>query len=697
MSYYPEFGELLNNYLLEQSASSLAKGLNVHPSTVAKWLSGDSRPKDPETVIRIADLLGVHNKNERQKLMEAAGYAYVEAQDQGDISKNAEASSVIGPSGTIGVEQVIGGTDQETPLGDAIEVELKNRKSSWTLQNRLGTVAGGVGLILLIGLGHPLLRDWPLGEIIFFGTVCILLLMSAIFVWYKIRQGSKSFRYLDSHSRRARIAILSLLVMSILLWVGVGLPKLWGVWSYPSRDEDGDQFGHSVITGDFNGDSYDDLVLSAPGEAPGFISSSKSGWVYTYHGTVPKPMRGAGFGQMWLGLNEKDDQFGWSTAVGDFDGDGMDDLAVGAPGEARGDVYKAGYVFLYKGTRRGLIAWQGIGQDELGHNEVDDRFGWALAAGDFNGDGQDDLAIGAPGEKPGTSEKSGYVFVFTGTPKGLNHWFGYDQRQLSENERDDQFGSALAAGDFDGDGVDDLAIGAPGEASDQDETDSPSGAVFVFRGSIHGLQEWSMLDQSTAIAITPDAQFGWALAVGDFNNDRKDDLAIGAPQAISTEGSDGRQSGAVYIFNGTSEEFIFSQVIDQAGMDNNEDGDQFGWSLTTGDFTGDLNVELVVGAPGEVVESDTSAPKSGYVYSFIYDEKDFKPLYSLSQNDFGHNDPGDLFGWSLAAGDLDGNGKDELIVGAPGEKIFTNNRSGFAFVFHASNLGMTGWTGYHQE
>ena len=85
MNYYPEFASLLNHYLQradQRSAAWLARKLQLHPSTVAKWLNGDSRPRRPEVVIQVADILQVHDAEERQKLLQAAGYGYVAQEGQ---------------------------------------------------------------------------------------------------------------------------------------------------------------------------------------------------------------------------------------------------------------------------------------------------------------------------------------------------------------------------------------------------------------------------------------------------------------------------------------------------------------------------------------------------------------------------------------------------------------------------------------
>ena len=228
-------------------------------------------------------------------------------------------------------------------------------------------------------------------------------------------------------------------------------------------NESGDAYGARVAVGDFDGDGLMDLAIGAPGESPG--SDPKSGWVFVYKGTPYGLTSWTSFGQRTLGVNENGDLFGQSLAAGDFDGDGIDDLAVGAPGESPGSKPRSGWVFLFKGSAQGLSPWKGFGQAGIGDDEQGDEFGTALAAGDFDGDGKDDLAVSAPGESPGADPRSGYVFIFKGTSgAGLSAWSGFGQAGLGANENGDRFGHALAAGDFDGDGKDDLAVGAPGES-----------------------------------------------------------------------------------------------------------------------------------------------------------------------------------------------------------------------------------------
>ncbi len=264
----------------------------------------------------------------------------------------------------------------------------------------------------------------------------------------------------------------------------------------------GDHFGSALAAGDFDGDGWADLAIGIPNKNDG---ATANGAVIIVYGTS-LGLRGTG-STTWSqnttnveGDPEDYDAFGVTLAVGDFDGDGYDDLAVGVPYEDVGALNSAGAVnILYGSAVVGITAaGDQIWHEEIGSipsdAEAEEKFGYALAAGDFDKDGKDDLAIGVPWEDahPALTD-DGAVIVMYGTSAGLSDtgsylWCQANSTVEGEEASDDRFGYAVAAGDFDGDGYDDLAVGVPHDNVDfNGSTIDNAGAVNILYGSATGI------------------------------------------------------------------------------------------------------------------------------------------------------------------------------------------------------------------
>lgn len=455
-----------------------------------------------------------------------------------------------------------------------------------------------------------------------------------------------------------------------------------------------DSFGSALAAGDFNGDGYDDLATGIPGnDCSAAILACGSVQVQLGSPQDPLAVVVTLDPSGWPSPARANERYGAALAVGDFDNDGRDDLAVGVPFHDWG-LFHAGAVQIHSGrpSSQGSIqsvAGQGLSGFESGVDFWYEQFGQALASGDFDGDGHDDLAIGAPRHRSrvvaGADVLGGRVLVAHGHVDGLSPLVGFEMEQglqgLPDTPEDgEEFGHALAAGDFNGDGYDDLAIGVPSE--------DDVGAVLVVYGSPFSLlfnHHWYFGSFALGGPVQAGMRFGQALAAGDFDGDGYDDLVVGIPRfdhGVPPTIPDGGL--AVVLYGGSSglspaRTYWFWEDLLQGAPNNSEPGDLFGWSFAVGDFDGNGVDDLAVGTAGEDLGSFQN---TGAVW--VVPGRRFEGLTGAARQLRPRGIPGNddrvglipdirdgqpSYGTSLAAGDFDGNGFADLAIGAPGRDM----------------------------
>ena len=332
--------------------------------------------------------------------------------------------------------------------------------------------------------------------------------------------------------------------------------------------------------------------------------------------------------------------FGFSVAsAGDVNGDGYGDVVVGAY-QYDGLATNAGRAFVYHGSPSGLSAlpdWTAESDQPFAN------FGYSVAsAGDVNGDGFADVIVGAISEAHGEVNE-GAAFVFHGSPTGLSPAAGW---MAESNQADAYFGQEVAsAGDVNGDGFAEVIVGAPS----YDSGEAEEGRAFVYYGAGGGL---STLPGWTSESNQPGAYFGQFVAsVGDVNGDGFADVGVGATFFDNGQADEGR----VFVFHGSPGGM--SPTASWTG-ESNQAGAYYGRVASAGDVDGDGFADMVIGAS----QHDGFHVDQGRV--FVH--RGSAGGLSLSA-DWTTALPQDsaLFGWSAgSAGDVDANGLDDIIAGA---------------------------------
>jgi hypothetical protein len=363
--------------------------------------------------------------------------------------------------------------------------------------------------------------------------------------------------------------------------------------------EEGDHFGSALASADFDRDGYADLAVGLPGED--FSGKADAGAVTILYGTS-KGLTGTRSKQ----VSEPSGKvryagFGGAVAVGDLNGDGYADLAVGAVADRLEDGFPddfppSGTVTVLYGGKDGITT---EGSKRLSGNRGDTwdhHFGSALAIADVDADSRPDLVVVSEGASEDGTSHPGSLSFCAGTstgPKGCT--------RLLHNS-DLRNAGPVAVGNVQGDARPEILVGTP-----VTDIDSDPGSVQVVRlfGTGTGTTaSASRFDQEDAgLPGTGEESgdyFGAALALGDLNGDAYADLVVGAPgEAVGDE-----EAGRVFVVRGgstglaTSGNTAYDQ--DTPGVPGgSESGDGFGAAVTLLDSSGDGKLDLTVGAPGE--------------------------------------------------------------------------------------------------
>ncbi|MET9769460.1 FG-GAP-like repeat-containing protein [Streptomyces sp. NPDC006415] len=416
---------------------------------------------------------------------------------------------------------------------------------------------------------------------------------------------------------------------------------------------------------DVNGDGYGDLVTASEAAVSGV---PRAGAIVVNTGSSA----GVSAGRTQIvtqgspgvpGALEENDEFGSALATGDLDGDGYTDIVAGTPDEKVGSDVAGGAVTVLWGSKSGIVGGTDLPDPAPTKH---DRFGDRLVVGDFDGDGNPELAVGT---------SSNDVWIFGAISRGGAE----DRRRLTTAiaPGSSDYYRALAAGDFDGDGRDDLVVGGR-----YDEDGSYGGASLVYAGAL-----------GDPAVLPADAH---AAATGDFDADGRDDLIVGSPDDNSVTVYAGAAAGL-----STSGRRTLTQ--DSPGVPGaTEPGDTFGEAVAVGDIDGDGFADAAVGVEFETIGS---VPNAGGVVVLRGSAEGLTGVGSQAVHQGtagvpGANEPYDRFGASVRLTDTNGDARADLAVGAPMEDTSNGalwNLGGsaggvgtsYAIAFSAADVGLS--------
>lgn len=469
--------------------------------------------------------------------------------------------------------------------------------------------------------------------------------------------------------------------------------------------------GSAFATSDFNGDGYEDTLISA------YTQNSTVGAVYLIAGGPDRPageVNLADADAIYTG-EALGDQLGYSVAAGDINGDGYDDIIIGAIGEdaelLTQGIYRGAVYVMYGGAT--LPPSQSVANADIKFvAESLDRAGSAVAAGDINRDGIDDLLIGAEAvDLECLIVNVGSVYIVygatAGLPSGVTNLDTADV-EISGSIQSSNFGSSLAVADKNADGYEDIVIAAENWGTDADDdfqidTDmNDMGAVYVINGK-SGMNARQYITRHSALDFEPCSNpinnptytnnvsyqiytgesqgdlTGNSVATGDVNGDGYQDFIVGS---LGHDYNAVTSSGIVYIIYGGELVVSYGSLANAATKYYSEDSAALGTQVASDDVNDDGIDDILMGAPTD----NTAGTGTGGAW-LVLGEEERSGDAAINVADVGvvhylgeaPDLVASLTGNAVALSDVDGDGNSDVWLGAPSHSA-TASLSGRAFL-----------------
>ncbi|MDF0552331.1 hypothetical protein [Kamptonema sp. UHCC 0994] len=497
--------------------------------------------------------------------------------------------------------------------------------------------------------------------------------------------GTDKFNYLLTDGKQIQAATVNININSLKL------DNLSGNNGFVLNGTEAGNFSGVAVskTGDINGDKIDDIIVGSFGADPNNVNAAGKSQVIFGNQKFPASVNLSQLnGQNGFTLNGTDAEGfsgGTVSSAGDINGDGIKDFIIGAFGAAVNGQNNAGKTYIVFGTNQGFPANFNLanlngnnGFAVTGTNTFDYAGLFATGISDINGDRIDDVLISAPGPLGGTPGKSYVIYGrTTGFSPNLNLAEINNNNGFVINGIDGNSSGTASSGDINGDGIPDLVIGADGGTTNGGINAGKTYVIFGQQGGFTGSINVPELNGTTGVVIaglTPEERSGIALtATGDINGDGNKDIVIGAPGATV---GDQINAGKTYVIFGKKD--AFPVIVNPAELNGSNGFTIFGFDAegSAGNavsYAGDINKDgfddLLIGASSANSDDKNNAGKTFVVFG----SKEFPANFSLAEAN-GKNalvlngvETDGLVGTAVSGGgDINGDGIDDIIVGAPG-------------------------------